>query len=120
VADVWSLLLSLELLPGADYGSSNTLSQITEPSTFVDHEMPYTIIASLNVDLSGTDCVPPVNASVWEFSPYEFGTWDPRVGAFTPNAFLGSSLSGGVPSTNSCITSYENLGFVMGTSSTLF
>jgi lysophospholipase len=120
VADAWPLLLSLEFLPGADYGSSNTLSQIADLLTFVDHEMPYPIITSLNVDLSGLDCVPPGNASVCEFTPCEFGTWDFRIGAFTPTAFLGSSLSNGFHSNDLCITNYDNLGFVMSTSSTLF
>ena len=121
VADAWSRLLSLQLLPGPDYGVDNTLSAITSLSSFVNHEMPYPIITALNVDLSGTLCLPPFNGSIWEFTPYEFGTWDPEVAAFAPTAFLGSSLSNGIPvSSNSCITNYDNLGFVMGTSSTLF
>jgi lysophospholipase len=121
VADAWSRLLSLQLLPGADYGVDNTLSAITSLSSFASHDMPYPIITAMNVDLSGTVCTPPSNGSIWEFTPYEFGTWDPEVAAFIPTAFLGSSLSNGVPiSPNSCITNYDNLGFVLGTSSTLF
>jgi lysophospholipase len=121
VADAWSRLLSLQLLPGDNFGVSNTLSKIARLSSFVDHEIPYPIITALNVDLSGTSCVPPANASVWEFTPFEFGTWDPLVAAFTPTGFLGSSLSAGFPvSSNSCTTNYDNLGFVLGTSSTLF
>lgn len=120
VADAWSRLLSLQLLPGPDYGVDNTLSGITSLPSFVNHEMPYPIITSLNVDLSGTLCLPPFNGSIWEFTPYEFGTWDSEVAAFTPTAFLGTSLSNGIPSSNSCIRNYDNLGFVIGTSSTLF
>lgn len=120
-ADAWSRLLSLQLLPGDNFGVSNTLSKIAQLSSFVEHEIPYPIITAQNVDLSGTSCVPPANASVWEFTPFEFGTWDPLVAAFTPTAFLGSSLSAGFPvSSNSCITNYDNLGFILGTSSTLF
>jgi lysophospholipase len=121
VADAWSRLLSLQLLPGPDYGVDNTLSAISSLPSFVNHEMPYPIITALNVDLSGTLCLPPFNGSIWEFTPFEFGTWDPEVAAFAPTAFLGSSLSNGIPvSSDSCITNYDNLGFVMGTSSTLF
>ncbi|KAN0106052.1 FabD/lysophospholipase-like protein [Hyaloscypha variabilis] len=120
VADAWSRLLSLQLLPGPNYGVDNTLSTITSLSSFIDYEMPYPIITAQNVDLNGTLCTPPANGSVWEFTPYEFGTWDPEVAAFTPTAFLGTSVSNGIPSTNSCITNYDNLGFVLGTSSTLF
>ncbi|KAE9370841.1 FabD/lysophospholipase-like protein, partial [Stipitochalara longipes BDJ] len=120
VADAWSRLLSLQLLPGPNYGVDNTLSAITSLSSFINHEISYPIIAAMNVDLSGTLCTPPSNGSIWEFTPYEFGTWDPEVAAFTPTAFLGTSLSDGVPSSSSCTTNYDNLGFVLGTSSTLF
>jgi lysophospholipase len=121
VANAWSRLLSLQLLPGADYGVDNTLSAIASLSSFVSHDMPYPIITAMNVDLSGTVCTPPSNGSIWEFTPYEFGAWGPEVAAFIPTAFLGCSLSNGVPiSSNSCIANYDNLGFVLGTSSTLF
>jgi len=120
VADAWSRLLSLQLLPGSNYGVDNTLSAITGVQSFIDYEMPYPIITAMNVDLSGTLCTPLSNGSIWEFTPYEFGTWDPEVAAFTPTAFLGTSLSNGIPSTTSCTTNYDNLGFVLGTSSTLF
>lgn len=120
VADAWSRLLSLQLLPGANYGAGNTLSAITSLSSFVDNEMPYPIITAMNVDLSGTSCIPPSNGSIWEFTPYEFGTWDPEVAAFTPTAYLGTSLSNGIPVSSNCTTNYDNLGFVLGTSSTLF
>jgi lysophospholipase len=120
IADAWSRLLALQLLPGADHGVDNTLSAITSLSSFVDHEIPYPIITSMNVDLSGTSCIPLANGSIWEFTPYEFGTWDPEVAAFTPTAYLGTSLSNGLPTSSNCITNYDNLGFVLGTSSTLF
>jgi lysophospholipase len=125
VADAWSGLLSLQLLPGLlpgfNLGVSNTLSHIAGLANFISHGAPYPIITAQNVDITGTSCVPPANATVWEFTPFEFGTWDPNVAAFTPTAFLGSALSAGVPiSSNSCITNYDNLGFVLGTSSSLF
>jgi lysophospholipase len=125
VADAWSRLLSLQflpgLLPGSNLGVSNTLSHIAGLASFVSHDTPYPIITAQNVDITGTSCVPPANATVWEFTPFEFGTWGSNVAAFTPTAFLGSALSAGIPiSSNLCITNYDNLGFVLGTSSSLF
>ena len=99
VADAWSLLLSLQLLPGlfpgSSLGVSNTLSHIAGLPNFISHDAPYPIITAQNVDITGTSCIPPANATVWEFTPFEFGTWDPNVAAFTPTAFLGSALSAG-------------------------
>ncbi|KAH8598887.1 lysophospholipase [Bisporella sp. PMI_857] len=119
--DAWSRLLSYQLLPGPNGGVANTMSAITSMSRFITRSVPYPIITAQTVDLSGTSCIPPQNASVWEFTPYEFGSWDPTVGAFTPTAYLGSSLSGGAPvSSSSCFTKYDNLGYVLGTSSALF
>jgi lysophospholipase len=121
VADAWSRLLSLQLLPGSNLGVSNTLSHIAGLANFISQDTPYPIITAQNVDITGTSCVPPTNASAWEFALFEFGTWDPNIAAFTPKTFLGSSLSAGLPiSSNSCITNYDNLGFVLGTSSSLF
>jgi lysophospholipase len=121
VADAWSRLLSLQLLPGSNLGVSNTLSHIAGLANFISQDTPYPIITAQNVDITGTSCVPPTNASAWEFALFEFGTWDPNIAAFTPTTFLGSSLSAGLPiSSNSCITNYDNLGFVLGTSSSLF
>ncbi|KAG9245615.1 lysophospholipase [Calycina marina] len=96
------------------------MSAVTSQPSFMLRNVPYPIITAQAVDLSGTVCAPPVNASHYEFTPYEFGSWDPTIGAFTPTKYLGSSLSAGKPvSTNSCITNYDNLGFVIGTSSAL-
>lgn len=54
-------------------------------------------------------------------SAHEFGSWDSDVSAFTPTQFLGTSLSDGQPTVQgSCVINYDNLGYVLGTSSNLF
>lgn len=61
------------------------------------------------------------NATVYEFNPWEFGTFDPTVYGFVPLQFLGSRFVGGtLPQNESCVRGFDNAGFVMGTSSTLF
>ncbi len=63
---------------------------------------------------------------MWEFTLGEFGTWtwgsDNRtMGAMTNIQYLGTNLSNGQPvDPKSCWQGYSNLGFVAGTSSTLF
>lgn len=65
--------------------------------------------------------MPALNAIQYEFSPYEFGSWDKGVSAFTQTRFLGSDLSNGLPTqAGRCTQNYDNLGYIAGTSSTLF
>lgn len=61
------------------------------------------------------------NATIYEFNPYEFGTFDPTVFGFVPVEFLGSKfVDGSLPKNESCVRGFDNAGFVMGTSSSLF
>jgi len=61
------------------------------------------------------------NATVYEFNPWEFGTWDPTTYGFVPTEYLGSNFSGGVlPNNEKCVRGFDNAGYVMGTSSSLF
>lgn len=61
------------------------------------------------------------NTTVFEFNPWEFGTFDPTVFGFVPLRYLGSNFSGGVlPRNERCVRGFDNAGFVMGTSSSLF
>ncbi|XAO27098.1 phospholipase B [Cryptococcus bacillisporus CA1280] len=64
------------------------------------------------------------NATVWEFTPYEFGSWAfgsqyKSPGAFTPIEYLGTSVNDGSPN-GTCWKGFDQLSFVMGTSATLF
>ena len=64
-----------------------------------------------------------LNTTVYEFNPYEFGTFDPTVYGFVPLEYLGSNFSNGSVPTGpegSCVRGYDNAGYVMGTSSSLF
>jgi lysophospholipase len=119
IADAWSRLISFATLPGPNGGVDNLMSQVISKPNFKSFSVPYPIILAQHVDLSGTSCLPPVDAPFWEFTPFEMGSWDSRVSSFTPTKYLGTALSGGKP-TGSCNTGYENLGFIAGTSSSLF
>ncbi|KAK8202082.1 Lysophospholipase 1 [Zalaria obscura] len=120
LTDVWGRLLSYQLLDGSDGGVATRLSSLTSFSNFTSHAVPYPIITSLG--LSSTDtCLPTLSATQYEFHPYEFGSWDSGVSAFTQTEYLGSRLTNGEPTTTGvCTTQYDNLGYVLGTSSTLF
>ncbi|MCJ1437903.1 hypothetical protein MMC27_007290 [Xylographa pallens] len=120
LTDPWGRLLSYQLLNGFDGGVLDTLSGITGLSNFTSFAVPYPIITSLAVKTFEGQCLPGPNATQMELHPYEFGSWDNQLSAFTQTAYLGTSLSNGVPTTGSCIVNYDNLGYVLGTSSNLF
>ena len=63
----------------------------------------------------------PSNTTVFEFTPWEFGSFDPTTYGFAPLRYLGSPFSSGVlPDGQSCVRGFDHAGFVMGTSSSLF
>ena len=79
--------------------------------------MPLVVVDGRNPDelLLGS------NSTVFEFNPWEFGSFDPTVFGFVPLQYLGSKFDGGViPSNESCVRGFDNAGYVMGTSSSLF
>jgi lysophospholipase len=61
------------------------------------------------------------NATNYEFNPWEMGSFDPTVYGFAPLKYTGSNFTGGkLESNQQCIEGFDNVGFVMGTSSSLF
>lgn len=119
IADAWSRLISFATLPGPNGGVDNLMSQVISEPNFRSSSVPYPIILAQHVDLSGASCLPPVDAPFWEFTPFETGSWDNKISSFTPTKYLGTALSDGKP-IGACTTGYENLGFIAGTSSSLF
>ena len=117
IIDSWGRLLSYGLLFGTDGGVDDTISAVAQSSNFTAYNAPYPIITALGVDPG--ECVPTFNATQYEFHPYEFGSWDTGVDAFVVSEYLGSKLSNGKP-TGQCITHYDQLGYVLGTSSNVF
>ena len=120
LTDPWGRLLSYQLLNGLDGGAATKLSSITSFSNFTSQNVPFPIITALNVKTAQGECLPSPDAITYEFSPYEFGSFDSGVSAFTPTQYLGTSLSNGVPTKPTCVQNYDNLGYVLGTSSNVF
>jgi lysophospholipase len=119
IVDIYGRLLGYQLYSQTDGGAGVTLSSITGFSNWTSHAAPYPIITSLGVKVWEGECLPGPNATTYEFSPYEFGSWDSDISAFTPTQYLGTSLNNG-KTTNSCTTNFDNIGLVAGTSSNLF
>jgi lysophospholipase len=61
------------------------------------------------------------NSSIFEINPWEIGTFDSPTAAFAPLRYAGSNfVDGSVPQTEKCVSGFDNMGFVVGTSSSLF
>lgn len=121
LVDPYGRLLSYQLLEAFDGGVNTRLSGLTSFSNFTSYNVPYPIITARGVDATDGQCIPAINAFQYEFGPYEFGSWDSGIGAFTQTKYLGSSLSNGsatIPGV--CTVDYDNLGYILGTSSNLF
>ncbi len=119
VTDYWGRALSYQLVNSSDGGQDYTWSSIQSEKTFSDADSPMPILVA-DARAPGETLIPG-NTTVYEFNPFEFGTWDPTTYGFIPVEYLGSNFSGGVLAQNeSCVRGFDNVGYIMGTSSSLF
>ena len=80
--------------------------------------MPYPIVVSNGRNPDTT--IISGNSTIFEMSPYELGSWDPSLKAFAQMKYIGSYLENGTNSSGKCIVNFDNAGYIMGTSSSLF
>jgi lysophospholipase len=119
ITDYWGRALSYQLVNDTNGGPSYTFSSIALEPNFQSGSIPMPFLVS-DGRAPGTSIV-SLNSTVYEFSPFELGSWDPTTYAFAPLQYVGSNFSAGVvPSDGSCVEGFDQAGFVMGTSSTLF
>ncbi|CAH6721311.1 lysophospholipase 1 [[Candida] jaroonii] len=119
LTDIWGRAISNQFLPGDDSGANVTWSSIRELDDFKDHNIPFPIILA-NGRYEFTRIV-DLNSTVFEMTPYEVGSWDPTLKSFVDTKYLGTYLDNGeANSTNSCVVNFDNAGFIMGTSSSIF
>lgn len=119
ITDYWGRALSFQLINDTQGGPAYTWSSIALTPAFQngDHPMPI-LVAD---ERAPGESLIPRNTTVYEFNPFEMGSWDPTTYGFAPTQYLGSNFSAGtLPSNSSCVIGFDNAGFVMGTSSSLF
>lgn len=111
--------LSYQLINATDGGPGITWSSISEDVEFAAGRAPMPILVA-DGRAPGETLIPS-NTTVFEFTPWELGSFDPTTYGFAPLRYLGSPFSSGiVPTDESCVRGFDNAGFVMGTSSSLF
>lgn len=119
LTDYWGAALSRHLVNATNDGDAVLFSSIQNLSTFTSHQMPFPIIIADSRSVG--EGLIPVNTTIYEFTPFEFGSWNPSLQAFIPMEYLGTqAVNGSVNGTNGCVVGYDNAGFIMGTSATLF
>ncbi|RYC80060.1 Lysophospholipase 3 [Fusarium oxysporum f. sp. narcissi] len=96
-----------------------TFSSIANDTNFADAQTPMPIIVAIE---RTTDQVQiATNSTIVEFNPWEMGSYDPGLSAFAPLKYVSSSFDNGTLKRGShCIAGVDNVGFVMGTSASLF
>ncbi|KAF5658567.1 lysophospholipase [Fusarium heterosporum] len=119
ITDYWGRALSYQLVNASDGGPAYTFSSIADTPNFRDADTPFPILVADS--RAPGEHVVSLNATVYEFNPFEFGTWDPTTYGFAPIEYLASNFTNGtIDSHGECVRGFDQLGFVMGTSSSLF
>ncbi|KAI1772671.1 lysophospholipase catalytic domain-containing protein [Hypoxylon cercidicola] len=119
ITDYWGRALSVQLINATDGGPAYTFSSIADSPSFSGADTPMPILVA-DERRPNTQII-SLNSTVYEFNPWEMGSYDPTVFGFAPIQYVGSNFSGGViPSDGHCVRGFDSYSFVMGTSSSLF
>ncbi|KAL5598292.1 uncharacterized protein BROUX77_006126 [Berkeleyomyces rouxiae] len=117
LADYWGRALMYQMVEGG--GEQYTYSSIANTPSFTEADMPMPIIVAVGREPDTVEV--NLNSTVFETSPFEFGSWDDSPSAFVPIRYLGSSFDGGIlPESEKCVRGYDSVSFVVGASSSLF
>ncbi|KAJ6017776.1 hypothetical protein N7451_001155 [Penicillium sp. IBT 35674x] len=119
LTDVWGRALAFQMFNATKGGIDYTWSSIAKTQDFIDGNYPMPLVVA---DSRTTgEIIASSYSTVFEFNPWEFGTFDPTLYAFAPLEYLGSRFeNGSIASNETCVRGYDNAGFIIGTSSTLF
>ncbi|KAL2137871.1 hypothetical protein VTI28DRAFT_7932 [Corynascus sepedonium] len=119
ITDYWGRALAWQLIDAPEGGPSYTFSSIANDDDFSNARTPFPILVA-DGRAPGEQII-SLNATVFEFNPYEMGSWDPTTFGFAPMRYLGSNFSAGtVPRDGNCVRGFDSLSYIFGTSSSLF
>lgn len=119
ITDYWGRALSYQLINDLDGGPSYTFSSIAEADHFTSADTPMPILVA--DERHPGETVVSLNSTVFEMNPWEIGSFDPTLFGFAPTKYVGSNFSNGaVPDDGHCVRGFDQYGFIMGTSSSLF
>ncbi|KAJ8507916.1 hypothetical protein ONZ45_g9769 [Pleurotus djamor] len=132
ITDPWSRMISFHFLNQTSrknfftndsaHGAGQLFSRIPEISAYQQHLTPFPILVAdsrpSGSKLTTSLALDPV---VYEMTPLEFGSYDPNLSAMMNLTYAGTHLTNGQPPNGSaCVTGFDQAGFLMGTSASLF
>ncbi|CDK24630.1 unnamed protein product [Kuraishia capsulata CBS 1993] len=125
LTDYWGAALAKKIFPRSPQTVGRTFSGISRMESFKQGGAPLPILVS-NCK-NGAANSASLDSMLMEFNPYEFGSWEPYLNAFSRLSYLGTELYNGKLSSSEnstgqriCYSGFDNAGFVTGTSSSLF
>lgn len=119
ITDYWGRALAWQLIDAPEGGPSYTFSSIADDEEFSNARAPFPILVA-DGRAPGEKII-SLNATVYEFNPYEMGSWDPTTFGFAPMRYLASNFSNGViPPDGKCVRGFDSISYIFGTSSSLF
>lgn len=118
LTDIWGRGLGYQMFNASKGGQGYAYSNIRDNQIFKDAGMPFPVhVADRR---SPNERIISLNSSVFEFNPFEIGCWDPNIYHFADLRYLGTYADNKEVDSNNCTTNYDNAGFMIGTSATLF
>lgn len=110
--DYWGRALMKKMSSHLSNSQSMSMSMLLENCrNFKEFKVPFPIIVS-NCKNS------PSKTVVFEFTPFEFGSWDEYLNSFIKLKYLGSKIVSG--KTFRCFNGFDDIGFISATSSSIF
>lgn len=119
ITDLWGRMLSFQLVKAKHGGPSFTFSSIANDTEFAAGRTPLPILVADSRAPGEKNTT--IESVLFEFNPWELGSTDPGMNGFVPLKYTGSKFDNGkLPDDAKCINGFDNVGYVMGTSSSLF
>ncbi|RPA71949.1 hypothetical protein BJ508DRAFT_381808 [Ascobolus immersus RN42] len=119
LTDYWGIALGRQLFNHRNGAPNAVMSNITLNESFQNHTMPFPLI--LADGRRADEVIVSQNATLYEFNPFEFGSWDANQTFFYPTRYLGTEMKNGKPKDDKkCITRFDSMDYIVGTSSNFF
>ncbi|KAI0313930.1 phospholipase B [Amylostereum chailletii] len=131
ITDTWARAISYHFLNSTSrnnfysndsgHGTDQLWSRIPQNSAYQQHIPPFPILVADSRPVGSNATNTPLEYLVYEITPLEFGSWDPDLSAMVNTSFIGTQLKNGQPDNDTaCVTGFDEAGFMMGTSASLF
>ncbi|KAG7446364.1 phospholipase B [Guyanagaster necrorhizus] len=132
ITDPWSRMISYHFLNQTDrmnfftndtgHGAGQLWSHIPDIPAFQNHQFPFPLVVADSRPVgSNLTTTLDLDAVVYEITPFELASYDPNLSAAVNLSFAGTHLSNGKPENGSaCVSGFDQAGFVMGSSASLF